>query len=188
MSNGFSLLDTVHGAFSAQHAGPRGAALASLRGAFLQNDQHALDAGAAVAPAASRDYAQAWRRMKSIAQSTPADELQLIAALERRDDTQAVCILAEIARLPAQVAELALHGRDRDALLILGRALNLAWSTMRLLLSARRRLIRPDAADLAPDSAEIDRFAQDFDEFPRAMAERALRFIRTFALAMNTAA
>ena len=186
MSNSSSLLETVQGAFSAQHAGPRGAALASLRGAFLQNRRPVLEADASNTPAA-RDYAQAWRRMKSAAQSAPADELQLVAALERQDDAQAVCIQAEIARLPAQVVELALHGRDLDALLILGRALNLAWSTMRLLLGARRHLIRPGADDLAPDGAEIARVALDFDEFPRPMAERALRFIRTFALAMNTA-
>ena len=186
MSNGSSLLETVQGAFSAQHAGPRDAALASLRGAFLQNGQPVLDAGTDIASAA-RDYAQAWRGMKSAAQSAPADELQLVAVLERPDDAQAVCIRAEIARLPAKVVELALLGRDRDALLILGRALNLAWSTMRLLLGAHRRHIRPDAGELASDAAEIAQIAQEFDAFPRAMAERALRFIRTFALAMNTA-
>ena len=177
-----TLLQSVQSAFSAATA-PRGMALALLRGAFLSGPSAAtlgkLEIPASIAPLPP-DYARAWRQLNFPRQQPR--ELDLADALARHADAEAILLLAALVRLPPPAAERAVLGPDNDALLLLGRAANLAWSTMRSLVAMRERLLTatvPREGELTALGA----IAVSFDEFPRPVAERALRFIRAFATA-----
>lgn len=178
-----TLLQSVQLAFSGQGSS-RSLALALLRGAFLGGPDNTKISDANAIPDRLQpsllDYGRAWRKLNLPRQSS--GELDLVDALARHADAEAILLLGAMVRLPAPAAERAVLAPDADALLILGRAANLAWSTMRLLVAMRERLSPP----LPPNDGDLPTLATialAFDEFPRPVAERALRFIRTFAVA-----
>lgn len=170
-----SLMNALQGAFDARQPAVRSEALGILRSAFL--------AGAPAARPDALDYEGAWHSMRLRRQDAMASELQMIRALENGETAEAVCALADLARLPVEAVEHALLGKDAEALLILGRSENFAWSTMRLLLDARRRLRCALAQETGAAMAELEADSLLYDSFPRRLAERALRFIRASVMA-----
>ena len=162
----------------------RSSALASLRRAFFLVGAASGDAGPGTkTPYAPINYPGAWRCMKRGQQTAAACELQLISALENAQYAQALCALADLSGLPVPAVEQVLLDDDDEALLILGRSENFAWSTMRLLFEAWAHLTGASRHE----AATLKRSAVKYDSFPRLVAERALRFIRAFAVAARTA-
>lgn len=173
-----SLMDALRGAFDARQPAAWSEALGILRSAFL--------AGKSTGEQQALDYEGAWRSMRLHRRAAAASELQMIRALENGETAEAVCALADLARLPVEAVEHALLGKSVEALLILGRSENLAWATMRLLLDARIRL-RGAAPEEGRAVAELEACFLRYDSFPRRLAERALRFIRASAVAGRAA-
>ena len=193
MSTSPNLLAEIRTAYAPGADARRAAALASLRKAFLaaaftedetpdvQTDpahKRCLDTPA--------DHGTASRRMKAATPSQLCSELQLVEALKQADQSRVLCLLSEITHLPFAIVDHVFLGSDHTALLILARASNFAWSTMRLLAGARQTHF---AAVGGPPVKHLDleRLAMEFEDFPRQVAERAMRFIRTYALAKQSA-
>lgn len=139
------LMNALQGALDARQPAARFEARGILRSAFL--------AGAPAAQPDRLDCGGAWHSMRMVRQHPLASELQMIRALENGKSAEAVCGLADLARLPVEAVEHALPGTHVEALLILGRSGNFAWSAMRLLLVTRRRLRRALAQEAGAAAA-----------------------------------
>jgi hypothetical protein len=193
MSTRPNLLAEIQTAYAPGADARRAAALASLRKAFLaaaltEDETPDIQTG----PAHKRhfetpvDHGTAWRRMKAATPSQPCSELQLVEALKQADQSRVLCLLSEITHLPFAIVDHVFLGRDHTALLILARASNFAWSTMRLLAGAHQTRLAAEGVSTGAD-LDLDRLAMEFEDFPRPVAERAMRFIRTYALAKQSA-
>jgi hypothetical protein len=188
-----NLLAEIQTAYAPGAETQRGAALASLRKAFLAaalTDENGLETHTVSAHGkyASKpaEHGIRRRRIKQTPPSQSCSELQLVEALRQLDHSRILCLLAEITRVPFAVVAHVFLGRDHKALLIVARANNFAWSTMRLLVSAHQARFAL-AGDPLGQNLDFERLATEFDEFPRPVAERAMRFIRAFALAKQNA-
>ena len=188
-----NLLAEIQTAYAPGAGTQRGAALATLRRAFLAaavTDENGPQTHPVPAhgkyPSKPAEHAPRGRRTKAAQPSQSCSELQLIEALKQLDHSRIFCLPAEITHLPFAIVDHVFLGRDHKALLILARANNFAWSTMRLLVTAHQARLAL-AGGLLGQNLDFERLATKFEEFPRPVAERAMRFIRTFALAKQCA-
>jgi uncharacterized protein (DUF2336 family) len=83
---------------------------------------------------------------------------------------ETVCGIAALARISPKAAEMALTGHDRDAIIVISRAMSWSWATVRALLG-----LRPEQ-DRLPHA--IDRARTNFDNLSASTAQRVLQFIR----------
>ncbi|MGL5114712.1 MAG: DUF2336 domain-containing protein [Beijerinckiaceae bacterium] len=80
----------------------------------------------------------------------------------------ASCALASLAKLPLQMTDRALAG-DADLLLIIGRACNLNWASVKALLMLAR--------DGKPATRRVEQLADSYAKLALATAQRVLRFL-----------
>jgi uncharacterized protein (DUF2336 family) len=83
---------------------------------------------------------------------------------------ETICAIAALAQISAKAAELALTGQDRDAIVVISRAMGWSWATVRALIG-----LRPEA-DRVPHA--IDRSRTNFENLSATTAQRVLQFIR----------
>ena len=83
---------------------------------------------------------------------------------------EAVCALATLARITPDAAEQALFGQDRDASLVIGKAMGWSWDTVHAMLK-----LRP-ATEQVPHM--IDKIKDSFGGLAPSTAQRVLQFMR----------
>ncbi len=91
-----------------------------------------------------------------------------LAASGKTDHT--VLALSALAKISVSAAEQAINGADRDACLVIGKAMNWDWATIKALLSAR------PAADQLPHL--VDRARANYEALSATTATRVLQFMR----------
>lgn len=96
------------------------------------------------------------------------EKLSAIAAAGETDN--AIASLAKMAGISAHAAEQALIGADRDACLVIGKAMGWSWPTVRNLLG-----LRP-SSDQMPHM--IDKAEENFTSLALPTAQRVLQFMR----------
>ncbi len=91
-----------------------------------------------------------------------------LAASGKTDHT--VLALSALAKISVSAAEQAINGADRDACLVIGKAMNWDWATIKALLGAR------PAADQRPHL--VDRARTNYEALSPTTATRVLQFMR----------
>jgi uncharacterized protein (DUF2336 family) len=83
---------------------------------------------------------------------------------------ETICGIAALAQISAKAAELSLTGQDRDAIVVISRAMGWSWATLRALLG-----LRPEG-DRLPHA--VERAKTNFENLSAQTAQRVLQFIR----------
>ena len=122
----------------------------------------------ALTPGLSRDEAEG--KVRALAADGQLTETMLARFAGDGTVNEAAFALASLARLPTAVADLALLGPDRDACLVIGKAMGWRWPTIRALIG-----LRP-ATEQLPHM--IDRAHANFDSLSPTTAQRVLQFMR----------
>jgi uncharacterized protein (DUF2336 family) len=118
---------------------------------------------------ASRSYSAARSFVQVLAQSDKLGTKALVNFAKGGRFEEAVAALAELAAVPIEVVDRAMHGESVDPLLVLCRAKGFDWSTVRALLLVRRNC-RPLAAK------QLEQACHDYNVLSTSTAERVLRF------------
>jgi uncharacterized protein (DUF2336 family) len=98
------------------------------------------------------------------------DEARLAAFAAEGAAEHAMCAIAALAQLSLPAAEQIVLGPDRDAVLLVGRALGWSWETTRALIGLRK--------DHGKSEAAIERARQSFRNLNTTTAQRVLGFLR----------
>ena len=117
-----------------------------------------------------QSMARAYHTLRELSFAEPIGELHVMRFAGDGERELAACAIAGIAHLPVHVAEQLLGGGDADMLLVVCRAQNFAWSTMRLLLA-----LRPEAPLAQADERAL---CDDYHDMPLALAQRFGRYLR----------
>ncbi|MGL4437804.1 MAG: DUF2336 domain-containing protein, partial [Bosea sp. (in: a-proteobacteria)] len=83
---------------------------------------------------------------------------------------EAICAISLLAKISLYAAEHAVLGTDRDAGLVIGKAMGWDWTTVKAIIS-----LRP-AADRLPH--HVERARENFENLSTATAGRVLQFMR----------
>lgn len=129
----------------------------------------ALDVEAAVVPGA-RDYGPAMAEVEALARARPLVESDVAAFAAQGRFEAAVCAVARMADLSLSSTERLFDEGDAELLLVVARASDWAWSTVRGLL----RLRGEDAAQ--PHA--MKRAKETFEKLKPATAQRVLHFLK----------
>jgi uncharacterized protein (DUF2336 family) len=121
------------------------------------------------AAAAPRDYSVRMQELGSRYIAGRLGENDLARYAQDRQFEGAVATLSLLARIPVQLVDRAMHGERSDVLLVIARAINLKWATVKLLLQLR-------AAPLAPPPDELQRSLASFEQMSPATAAHLMRF------------
>lgn len=108
--------------------------------------------------------------MASLAAAGELNEAKLAAFAEAKDKARTICAMATLAKLSQHAARTVMTGLDRDAVVIVGRALGWSWPTVKKLV-----LLRPEE-EHAPHM--IERAKASYETLKSETAERVLQFIR----------
>lgn len=106
----------------------------------------------------------------ALAQADKLDEPALAAFAAKGKLDEAVCALATMVQISTAAAEQSLLGGDRDACLVLGKAMGWGWDTVKLLLS-----LRPEADNLPH---LVARSRSNYESLSQPTAQRVLQFMR----------
>jgi uncharacterized protein (DUF2336 family) len=106
----------------------------------------------------------------ALAQADKLDEPALAAFAAQGKLDEAVCALATMVQVSTAAAEQSLLGADRDACLVLGKAMGWGWDTVKLLLS-----LRPEADNLPH---LVARSRSNYESLSQPTAQRVLQFMR----------
>lgn len=118
-----------------------------------------------------RDYAAALAAIERVAQCGKLNE-QTVATLARSGKFEEVtCALSHLTRLPIDAVENALIGERAGGLVLVARALNFTWTTVRALLKLRKRGL--------PSQGDLEGLMREFQEMSPSTARRALGFMVT---------
>jgi len=98
------------------------------------------------------------------------DETKLAAFATAHDGEHAMCAISVMAELGLPAVEQVVQGPDREAVLLVGKALGWSWETVRALIRLRKDLGKSDAA--------VERARQSFRTLNVMTAERVLGFLR----------
>lgn len=109
-------------------------------------------------------------RMTEFAGQEPMTENRLAELALKGEKAGAIAAIAMLASLSQHSARLVVTGVDRDAVVIVGKAMSWSWSTVRTLLT-----LRP-AEEQAPHM--VDRARKSFETLKPETASRVLQFIR----------
>jgi uncharacterized protein (DUF2336 family) len=115
-------------------------------------------------------FGKALSEVRRLSDAGKLDEHAVGTFAGLKSTEEVICAVAVLARLPLSGAERALFGSDRDSTLILGRALDWSWDTVRLVLSLR------SAEDNVPHL--IERARVSYVALAPATAQRVLRFLQ----------
>ncbi len=119
--------------------------------------------------AAPRNYAGCTEELGSRYIAGRLSEGDLVRFVQARKFEDAVVTLALLARVPVPLVDRAMHGERSDVLLMIARAVNLKWSTAKLLLQLR-------TAPLVPPPDELQRSLATFEQMSPATAAHLMRF------------
>jgi uncharacterized protein (DUF2336 family) len=119
--------------------------------------------------AAPRNYAGRTEELGSRYIAGRLSEGDLMRFVQAGKFEDAVVTLALLARVPVQLVDRAMHGERSDVLLLIARAINLKWSTAKLLLQLR-------AAPHIPPPDELQRSLAAFEQMSPTTAAHLVRF------------
>ncbi len=114
--------------------------------------------------------AAAEQRVRALSEAGQLTESTLLAFASEGARHEAICALSVLARISVTAAEQSLLGVDRDACLVIGRAIGWQWETARALMR-----LRP-AGEQLPHM--INRAKSNFESLSPATAQRVLQFMR----------
>jgi uncharacterized protein (DUF2336 family) len=121
------------------------------------------------AAAAPRDYSVRMQELGSRYIAGRLSENDLVHYVQDGRFEDAVAALALLARIPVQLVDRAMQGERSDVLLVIARAINLKWGTVKLLLQLR-------AAPLVPPPDELQRSLAAFEHMSPTTAAHLMRF------------
>jgi uncharacterized protein (DUF2336 family) len=98
------------------------------------------------------------------------DEARLVQFAAAGATEHAFCAVAVLAQLGLPAVEQIIQGPDRDAVLLVGKALGWSWETVRALIGLRKDLGKSDTA--------VERARQSFRNLNTTTAQRVLGFLR----------
>ena len=113
---------------------------------------------------------QAAALVAALAQADKLDEPALAAFAAKGKADEAVCALAAMVRISEAAAEQSLLGSDRDACLVIGKAMGWSWDTIKLLLS-----LRPEGDNLPH---QVARSRSNYESLSQTTAQRVMQFMR----------
>lgn len=144
----------------------RETARAQLRGSMPK-----LDKPAAAAPARSPglDWTRAQGIVRELGERLPLSETDVASFASRHRAAEAICAIAMTTHLPIPLVERVFRERDDDLLLILCKAQNWSWRTVRALLAMRDPMLPPP-----PDSGALE---PTFDAISASGARRTLNIL-----------
>jgi uncharacterized protein (DUF2336 family) len=124
---------------------------------------------AAKAAVPARHYADRMEELGTRYIAGRLGEGDLVKFAQGRQFEDAVVTLALLAHVPVQLVDRAMHGELSDALVVIMRAINLRWSTAKLLLQLR-------AAPRVPSPEDLQRSLASFEQMSPATAAHLMRF------------
>jgi uncharacterized protein (DUF2336 family) len=136
--------------------------------ALLSRAPGAPEAAASEADGEARREAAAL--VAALAQADKLDEPALAAFAAKGKMHEAVCALAAMVQISPAAAEQSLLGSDRDACLVLGKAMGWGWDTVKMLLS-----LRPESENLPH---LVARSRSNYESLSAPTAQRVLQFMR----------
>ena len=125
----------------------------------------------AKAAASSRDYAAARARVEALRTSGQLGEGSLAAFAQAGSFEETAVVLATLSALPIDVVERVLVQDRMETILIVAKAIDLSWQTVRSLL-----LLRAGKGGLSPQA--IEQHMASFMRLKRATALQAIAFLR----------
>nr|WP_281411550.1 DUF2336 domain-containing protein [Enterovirga sp. DB1703] len=119
------------------------------------------------APApAGLDYARAQKALRAMSEKRPVSEADIVAFARKDQAAEAIAVISLLAVLPIPTVERVFRERDDEMLLVIGKANNWSWRTVRALVGMRDPLLpEPSARPLEPT----------FDAISASAARRALQ-------------
>lgn len=148
----------------------------AVRPGFAKAVEHAVERGAEAVAAAKAvpvelaSLGLALAEVRALQAAGRLDEAQLRNDAREVKLEHAICGFGLLAGLSLPAAEQTLMGPDREAVLLVSRALDWSWETTAALISLRRDLGRSDAA--------LERAQQSFEQIGKSTAERVLGFLK----------
>lgn len=135
---------------------------------------------AAETRARSEAYKLAVQQVSALMQDNTLSEPVLLDYARQGMVDHAVVGLSYLSKLPLAMAERAVVSADTDALLIISRSINMAWTTVRALFAMRQ--------EHRPSSRQLEQLAESYGKLTPATAQRVLRFLhaRESAVAART--
>ena len=121
------------------------------------------------ARAVPRDYSVRMQELGSRYIAGRLTENDLIRYAQGQQFVDTAATLALLARIPVQLVDRAMHGERSDVLLVIARAINLKWGTVKLLLQLR-------AVPLVMPPEEIQRNLAAFEQMSPTTAAHLMRF------------
>jgi uncharacterized protein (DUF2336 family) len=124
------------------------------------------EVGARVGP---RDYRAAQRVVLSLDHANRLDEAALVSFCSERKYEEAVVTLATLAKVPIKIVDRLMSGDRPDPVLILCKAANLSWATVKAVI-----LARPDGSGTSTQG--LDTAFGNYGRLSASTAQRVVRF------------
>jgi uncharacterized protein (DUF2336 family) len=124
---------------------------------------------AAETKARSEAYKLAVQQVSALMQDNTLSESVLLDYARQGMVDHAVVGLSYLSKLPLSMAERAVVSAETDALLIISRSINMAWTTVRALFAMRQ--------EYKPSSRQLEQLAESYGKLTPATAQRVLRFL-----------
>ncbi|MCC6949212.1 MAG: DUF2336 domain-containing protein [Bradyrhizobiaceae bacterium] len=118
---------------------------------------------------ASRSYSAAKSYVQLLAQSGRLGRRELVNFAREGRFEETVVALSELSGVPLDIVDRVMHGDGLEPLLVLCKAKEFDWQTVRPII-----LVRRDCRKLAP--SDLEDACQDFNSLSVATADRVLRF------------
>ena len=117
-----------------------------------------------------QSMARAYQALRELSFIEPIGELNIMHYARDGKREMTICAIAQIAYLPVDVADRMFTAAAPDILLVICRAQNFAWSTLRSMLAMHRS---------APLASEVEQeLCDDYHAMPLALAQRFGRYLR----------
>lgn len=116
-----------------------------------------------------RDYTAAVDAIARVAECGKLNEATIASLARSGKFEEVVCALSGITKLPIDAVETALCADKNGGLILMVRAMNFTWATVRLILR-----LRPQGA---PARGDMEDLLREFQDMTPATAKRALRFM-----------
>jgi uncharacterized protein (DUF2336 family) len=129
--------------------------------------------GAPKPAAIRRDFAPAQRAVLALHQAGRLNEAALLGFAKAHRYEESVAALAALAGLPIATVDRAIAGERADSILILGRAANLKWATVRALIVLRLGPAR------VVSGTDIEEARLNFERLAASTAQRVVNFWQT---------
>jgi uncharacterized protein (DUF2336 family) len=119
----------------------------------------------------AKNYTEALAYVGDMHEAKKLGEAHIQQFIERQESERLIAALALLAGIDIVTVEAAMLQRRTDRLLVIGKAINLSWPTVKALLqfSVGGRALGPD---------ELEKGRKDFDRISRDMAKQVMAFQR----------